>query len=103
VKVEVKLFATLANYLPESSDGGSPTVEIPDGSTVRQLVRSLGIPDRMPSVILVNGRDAAPDQVLEDGDLLTLFPPLVGGAGRAPIEDDAGGSSGFKSSQLPRE
>lgn len=80
MKVEVRLFATLARYLPEPSKSSSATVQIPEGSTVRQLVRVLGIPDQMPAVILVNGRDATPDQVLKDGDTLTLFPPLAGGS-----------------------
>lgn len=80
MKVELKLFATLARYLPDAADSGSATVDVPDGSTVRQLLSSLGIPDQMPLMILVNGRDAAPEQVLEDSDVLTIFPPLVGGS-----------------------
>jgi len=79
VRVEVKLFATLAGYLPQAPDGGSATVEVADRSTVGQLVRSLKIPDGMPAIILVNGRDAAPEQVLQDGDVLVMFPPLAGG------------------------
>lgn len=80
MKVEVKLFATLARYLPEPSESGSATVEIPKGSTVSQLVSVLGIPAGIPTVILVNGQDATPDQTLRDGDTLTLFPPLAGGS-----------------------
>jgi len=79
VKIEVKLFATLAGYLPEPSNGESATFEVPDGSTVRQLVSSLGIPDAIPAITLVNGRDADPGQVLRDGDVLAMFPPLAGG------------------------
>lgn len=80
MKVEVRLFATLARYLPEPSESGSATVEIPEGSTARQLVSVLGIPAGIPVVILVNGQDATPDQTLRDGDTLTLFPPLAGGS-----------------------
>ncbi len=80
MKVELKLFATLARHLPEASDDGSATVDVPEGSTIRQLLNALGIPDQMPLMILVNGRDAAPAQTLEDGDVITVFPPLVGGS-----------------------
>ena len=79
MRVEVKLFATLASYLPEPSNGGSAIVDVPDGSTVRQLLRMLGIPEELPAIALVNGRDAVPEQVLEEGDVLTMFPPLAGG------------------------
>lgn len=79
MKIEVRLFATLAAHLPEGSEGGSATLEVSDGSTVRQLISSLGIPEVMPAIVLVNGRDAAPEQLLADGDVLTMFPPLAGG------------------------
>ena len=79
MKIEVRLFATLAAYLPEESDGRSATLELLDGSTVGAVVRSLGIPGDMPFIAMVNGRDAALDQPLADGDVLSLFPPLAGG------------------------
>lgn len=79
MKIEVRLFATLATYLPEESDGRSATLEVPDGGTVADVVRSLGIPDDMSFVTMINGRDAALDQPLVDGDVLSLFPPLAGG------------------------
>lgn len=79
MRVEVQLFATLSAYLPGASDGTSATLEVADRSTVGQLVRLLEIPDGMPAIVLVNGRDAAPEQVLQDGDVLVMFPPLAGG------------------------
>ena len=79
MKIEVRLFATLAGYLPDEGDGQSATLELADGSRVRDVVRSLRIPEDMPFLTMVNGRDAALDQTLADGDVLSLFPPLAGG------------------------
>jgi molybdopterin converting factor small subunit len=79
MKVEVRLFAALASYLPGESDDSAVTVELPEGETVASAIRRLGIPDTMPLITLVNGRDAAPDQPLRDGDVLSVFPPLAGG------------------------
>jgi molybdopterin converting factor small subunit len=79
VRIEVKLFATLSRFLPGPSNGQSATVDLPDGSTVNDLLESLGIPTDLPAVLLVNGRDAAPGQVLRHGDELAMFPPLAGG------------------------
>lgn len=80
MKIEVKLFATLAMYLPDEEEGNSATVDVPDGTTVGQLMHRLGIPDEMPRITLINGRDAALEQLIHDGDTLSAFPPLAGGA-----------------------
>ncbi|KRT68773.1 MAG: sulfur carrier protein ThiS [Candidatus Rokubacteria bacterium CSP1-6] len=79
MKIEVRLFATLAAYLPDESDGRSAALEVADGSTVADAVRLLGIPDDMPFVAMIDGRDSALDRPLGDGDVLSLFPPLAGG------------------------
>jgi molybdopterin converting factor small subunit len=79
VRVEVRLFATLAPYLPAGSRDGAAFVDVPDGETARELARRLRIPADLDRVLLVNGVDAEPDRPLRDGDVLTVFPPLAGG------------------------
>ena len=79
MKVEVKLFATLARFLPQTATAGAVTVEFPEGTSVAGLIATLGIPADLPAIVLLNGRDAAPDQVLQDGDSFAMFPPLAGG------------------------
>ena len=79
MRVEVALFATLAAYLPAAGGGDSVTLELPDGTTVGQVVESLEIPADLDCLRVVNGRDAPPEQVLSDGDVLSVFPPLAGG------------------------
>ena len=78
--IEVHLFATLAQYLPPSSDGGRVVLDVPDGATVDDVARLLGIPDAMARLALVNGREVDPQEPLTALDVLTLFPPLAGGA-----------------------
>jgi molybdopterin synthase sulfur carrier subunit len=81
VRIELQLFATLAAYLPADAVGGSARIELDRPLTAVQLVRSLGIPDDLPRMILVNGRDAVlGGTTLQDGDVVTVFPPLAGGA-----------------------
>ena len=79
MKIEARLFAPHATYHPDESDGRSATLEIPDGGMVGDVVRSLGIPEDTPFITMINGRDAALDQPLADGNVLSLFPPLAGG------------------------
>jgi molybdopterin converting factor small subunit len=83
VNVEVRLFATLATFLPsEARLAGATVVDVPDRSTVGDVAAALGIPVGMPRVALVNGLEAGEGQGLAAGDVLTLFPPLAGGARR---------------------
>ena len=81
MRVEVRLFATLACYLPEDNHRGAACLEVATGSTVADVARVLGIPSDLSRIVLVNDRDAPDHQALTAGDVVTLFPPLAGGAG----------------------
>jgi sulfur-carrier protein len=80
VRVEVRLFATLAAFLPPDSRDGAAELEIPEGSTVTEVTRRLGIPPDFTRVVLVNGRDLGSEAPLAARDVVTIFPPLAGGA-----------------------
>jgi len=45
VKVEVCLFATLGRYLPAGVSGDRVTLEVPDRTTVGQIMASLRVPE----------------------------------------------------------
>ena len=79
MKVAVHLTATLRAYLPPGTRGDSVVLDVPDGTTVDQVVHSLRIPSELERLTIVNGRDAAADQRLAEGDVLSVFPPLAGG------------------------
>ena len=79
MKVEVRLFATLVPFLPAHGRNGAADLEVPEGSTVTEITRRLGIPTDLARVVLVNGRDIGPDAPLAAHDVVTIFPPLAGG------------------------
>jgi len=79
VRVEVRLFATLVSFLPPGNRDGAAILDVPDGSTIRDVVRRLGIPADLERVTLLNGADSVPEAPLRAGDVLTVFPPLAGG------------------------
>ena len=81
MRVEVRLFATLARYLPHDNEGGATSLDVAEGSTVADVASALGIPAHLSRIVLVNDRDAGDDRRLAAGDVVTLFPPLAGGAG----------------------
>jgi molybdopterin converting factor small subunit len=82
VKVRLRLFATLADYLPPDADGDGITLALPDDATVADSLAQLRIPMGEPYLTVVNGDNAGPDRLLADGDEVTLFPPLSGGSAR---------------------
>lgn len=77
--VEVKLFATLRNYLPKGSSRFSCRLEIDGRTTVQDILTRLKIPEEIPKIILVNGIHGKKDQVLKEGDVVSIFPPVAGG------------------------
>ena len=79
MRVDVHLTATLRRFLPPGTIGDHVRLDLPAGTTVGQVVHSLRVPDDLERLTVVNGRDAGPDQVLSEGDMLSLFPPLAGG------------------------
>jgi molybdopterin converting factor small subunit len=75
--VQLRFFAGLRDYLPTGSNPHE--AEVPEGGTVRDVLNSLGVPEDKPRILLVNGRHAEIGQVLNDGDVLSVFPPVAGG------------------------
>jgi len=77
--VEIALFAYLADYQPDGLGGRSPRpFELEPGTTIDAVIADLGLPDE-PRVVFVNGKHAAEDSLLGDGDRLAIFPPVAGG------------------------
>ena len=79
MRVEVRLFATLATFLPVDGRDGRAELDIPEGSTVTDVAARLGIPADLARVVLVNGRDVGTEARLTARDVVTIFPPLAGG------------------------
>jgi molybdopterin converting factor small subunit len=79
MEIEVKLFATLRDFLPEGSGRFSCKMEIDGKTRVQDILSKLKISEEMPKIILVNGIHGKKDQVLKEGDVLSVFPPVAGG------------------------
>lgn len=73
--IEIKLFATLAQFLPENG-ADYPIVE---GETIGSLMEKLGVPEKDVSLMFVNSLKVDKTCVLKDKDRVGLFPPVGGG------------------------
>jgi molybdopterin synthase sulfur carrier subunit len=77
-RIELRLFGHLRDYLPEPGGPGVP-MQVSEGTTIGDLIKNLGIPPVDPKIVLVNGLHAHQEQVLGEGDRVSIFPPIAGG------------------------
>lgn len=78
MNIKIRLFATLKKHIKEN-DQGTCTLEISEGARVSEALNSLNIPIDTPKILLVNGKQTKPEGTLQDGDMLSIFPPIIGG------------------------
>jgi sulfur carrier protein len=72
--VEIRLFESLKKHQPQ---GGK--VRLAGGSRVTDLLDALGISTDDVGILMVNRADGRFDQQLQNGDVVTLIPPIGGG------------------------
>jgi molybdopterin converting factor small subunit len=54
-------------------------MEVDGSARVQDILSQLKIPEEIPKIILINGVHGKREQVLKDGDVLSIFPPVAGG------------------------
>jgi molybdopterin converting factor small subunit len=77
--VEVRVFATLRQFLPELGIGEAKIVEVQAGTTLGELRDQLGLPKEQVKVIMRNNLHAFPEEPIADGDRITYIPAVAGG------------------------
>ncbi len=75
IYIEINLFATLKKFSPQNAG----RFGIPRGTTIRELVKILGIPLETAKLVFINGVKAAPDSELYGEERVAVFPPIGGG------------------------
>ena len=84
MKITFKLYAGLTDFLPaQVRRANQMPLELAEGASIEQVIEPFGLPAKMVHLVLVNGTYVAPAQrlshVLEDGDVLAIWPPIAGG------------------------
>ena len=85
MKVVLKLYASLTDYLPPEGRDRSHAVdvEVPADTTIDAMIERFRLPRRAVHLVLVNGVYVAPEirarRTLAEGDHLAIWPPVAGG------------------------
>jgi molybdopterin converting factor small subunit len=73
--IQVKLFASLQEFTPPSSD----KYPIAEDSSIHSLLEKLSIPPGKAKLIFINGVKADLSATLKGGERVGIFPPVGGG------------------------
>jgi sulfur carrier protein ThiS len=83
MRVTVKLYATLADYLPAGSRNNRVEIEVAPNVAVDAVLAPFSLPAKLTHLVLVNGVFIPPAErastCLQDGDTLAVWPPIAGG------------------------
>jgi sulfur-carrier protein len=79
MRIRVKLFASLCRYFSGAVSGIPFEMEVPESTSVGDLVDRLKLPRQEVKLFFVNGRARSMDWPLEAGDDVGIFPLIAGG------------------------
>ncbi|MEY4747797.1 MAG: hypothetical protein RIQ60_11 [Pseudomonadota bacterium] len=84
MQITFKLYASLTDYLPpEQRVGNRMSLDVPDGSTIAQIIEPFNLPMKYVHLVLINGVFVPPaeraSRSLVAGDTLAIWPPIAGG------------------------
>lgn len=86
MKITLKLYAMLSDYLPCGAQDHAAEIEVADDISPHQLIDGLKIPREMAHLVLLNGVYIEPERrdspAFKEGDTLAIWPPIAGGRGR---------------------
>lgn len=84
MKITLKLFAMLQDYLPaDGRKSNSVQIDVTDETTVIELIERFGLPKNLCHLVLVDGSYIPPEartaHVVREGQVLSIWPPVAGG------------------------
>lgn len=83
MEITLKLYAGLAQYLPENSEKHSTKLEVSSSETVFSVLDKFKVPKASAHLVLLNGVYMEPEErekaKFSEGDTVAIWPPVAGG------------------------
>jgi len=74
VRIFLRFYEELNFFLAPAQRRGEFTINLRQRSTVKDVIESLGVPHTEVDLILINSKSADFDQILNDGDRISVYP-----------------------------
>ena len=74
MNITVKLFANL-----RTNNEKEMLMNLPEGSTPKDIIKQLGIQEKDAAIIMINGRSKDLNTIIVENDIVAIFPPVGGG------------------------
>ena len=83
MRITLKLFATLSDYLPPGTRDNRLSLDVDDSVTVQEILDRHQLPERLTHLVLINGVFVPPAERaarrLAPDDQLAVWPLIAGG------------------------
>ena len=84
MKVTLKLYATLSDYLPtDARKTNAVVLDLPAGTSPAEVIESWKLPIKLCHLVLIDGVFVPPaaraTRALAEGEVLAIWPPIAGG------------------------
>ena len=83
MKIKLKLYATLSDYLPDGAVDNAVEIDVPEDASPNAIIDRFNVPRELSHLVLVNGVFAYQSEresaILKEGDTLAIWPPIAGG------------------------
>lgn len=83
MKVTLKLYAMLGQYLPSDANQNEAEIDLVEGESILDIIEKFSVPQDQCHLVLVNGTYVEPsargEYKLDVNDHLAIWPPVAGG------------------------
>jgi len=83
MRITLKLFASLGQFLPAGARANAAQVEVPAGASAHDVLRQFAVPLEQVHLVLLNGvyldAESRGESLIKDDDALAVWPPVAGG------------------------
>lgn len=83
MKLTLKLYASLSQYLPDNAVNNSVQLDVADDTTPNAIIEKYNLPFESVHIVLLNGVYIKPEErdepLFRDGDTLAMWPQVAGG------------------------